>query len=267
MAASRRLVFHALVLVELLSRDEPRATHRAAKLPSRRDRARQGVFGARALRGGCHAGSSYAGRLPSSWPDTRREAAALCVVRRQDLAATSRLARYAPGPFRYLEVGWGDGDYYPAKRGTIHLALRAAFRSRWAVLQVVGFDGSVPTTFPRAKILQVDLSLDGVASLARYIDATYAVDPYGRPIIVAPAEYGVGAFYLARGQYGLLNNSNTWAARGLEIAGCPIDIDTAVTAGAILHQTARFAHVLRAGLLLHGSHHPAMRCSAPGRSA
>lgn len=182
------------------------------------------------------------------------------VLRRQDLAATSRLARYAPGPFRYLEVGWGDGDYYPARRGTIPLALRAAFRSRWAVLQVVGFDDPVTTTFPRSKILQVDVSPDGLASLARYIDATYAVDPDGRPIIVAPAEYGVGAFYLARGQYGLLNNSNTWAARGLEIAGCPIDVDSAVTACSVLHQTARFAHVLRPGPLLRGSDHPAMRC-------
>jgi len=185
------------------------------------------------------------------------------VVRRQRLPTTSILVRYAPGPFRYLEVGWGDGDYYPAKRGTIPLALRAAFSSRGAVLQIVGFDEPVTTTFLRAKIVQVDLSLDGLAALARYIDATYAVDPAGRPIIAAPAEYGVGAFYLARGQYGLLNNSNTWVARGLEAAGCPIDVDTAVTAGAVLHQTARFAHVVRPGLLLRASDHVATRCSPP----
>jgi uncharacterized protein (TIGR02117 family) len=186
------------------------------------------------------------------------------VLRRQNLPTTSRLARYAPGPFRYLEVGWGDGDYYPAKRGTISLALRAAFSSRGAVLRVVGFDEPVTTTFPRAKILQVDLSLDGLAALARYIDATYAVDPDGRPIIVAPAEYGIGVFYLARGQYGLLNNSNTWVARGLRIAGCPIDVDAAVTAGAVLHQTARFAHVLHPGLLLHASDDCARHCAPPG---
>ena len=185
------------------------------------------------------------------------------VLRRHDLPATSRLAEYAPGPFRYLEVGWGDEDFYPAKRGTIPLALRAAFRSRGPVLQVVGFDDAVIETFPDSKILQIDLSPEGLASLARYIDATYAVDPDGRPIIVAPAAYGVGLFYRARGRYGLLKNSNTWVARGLEVAGCPIDVDAAVTAGAMLHQTARFAHVVRSGPLLRGSDEPAMRCAVP----
>jgi uncharacterized protein (TIGR02117 family) len=185
------------------------------------------------------------------------------VLRRQDLSATSLLARFAPGPFQYLEVGWGDGDYYPAARGTIALALRAAFRSRGSVLQVVGFNDPVTTMFPEAQVVQVELTPEGLAVLARYVDATYAVDPDGRPIVVAPAEYGVGVFYRARGQYELLDNSNTWAARGLRIAGCPIDIDTVLTAGAVLLQVARFGHVLRGGFFVQGSGHSAMRCPRP----
>ena len=185
------------------------------------------------------------------------------VVRRDDLPAWTALARYAPGPFRYLEIGWGDGDFYPAKRGTIALALRAAFRSRSSVLQVVGFDDAVAATFPGSKIVQVDVSSEGFASLARYIDATCALDPDGRPIIVAPAEYGVGVFYRARGRYRLLDNSNTWVARGLKRAGCPIDVDTAVTAGTVLHQTARFGHVLHPRFLVHASDSVAVRCPLP----
>jgi len=185
------------------------------------------------------------------------------VLRRLDLPATSLLARDAPGPFQYLEVGWGDGDYYPAKRGTIALALRAAFRSRSSVLQVVGFDDPVTTIFPRAQIVQVDLTREGLAALARHVDATYAVDPDGRPSVVAPAAYGVGFFYRAQGQYELRDNSNTWAARGLKLAGCPVDVDIALTAGVVMHQAARFGRVLRPGLLLHGSEHSAMRCPRP----
>ena len=185
------------------------------------------------------------------------------VLRREDLPAASLLARYAPGPFQYLEVGWGDGDYYPAKRGTLALALRAAFRSRWSVLHVVGFDDPVTAMFAGAQVVQVDLTPEGLASLARYIDTTYAVDSDGRPILVAPSEYGVGLFYRARGQYELLDNSNTWAARGLKIAGCPVEVDIALTAGAVMHQVARFGHVLRGGLLLHGSDRSAMRCPRP----
>ena len=153
-------------------------------------------------------------------------------LRRTDLPATSRLARSAPGPLRYLEIGWGDSDYYPATRGTIALAVRAAFDSRGAVLHVVGFDEPVVDAFPGAKIVRIVLSGEGFASLTHYIEATYAVDREDAPIVVAPAEYGVGLFYRPRGRYGLLNNSNRWVAHGLEIAGCPIDANVAVTAGA-----------------------------------
>ena len=185
------------------------------------------------------------------------------VLRRQELPATSLLARYAPGPFQHLEIGWGDGDYYPARRGTLALALRAAFRSRGSVLHVVGFDDAVTTFFAQAKAVQVDLTPEGLASLARYIDTAYAVDADGRPIVVARAEYGTGFFYLARGQYELLDNSNTWAARGLKIAGCPVDVEVALTAGAVLYQAARLGHVLRGGVFLRGADRSAMRCPRP----
>jgi len=161
------------------------------------------------------------------------------VLGREDVATVSRLDTLRLGSFRYLEVGWGDGDFYPAPHGTLRLALRAAFCSRSSVLQVVGFDDEVTAMFPRSKILTLDLSPDGFAALARYVEAGYAVDDEGGPIVVAPAIYGSGAFYLARGRYRLLDNSNTWTARALKVAGCPIDVEATVTAGNLLDQAAR----------------------------
>ena len=136
------------------------------------------------------------------------------VLRRDDFTAVSPLAVSAPAG-EYVEVGWGDGDFYPAPRGTLALALRAAFHSRSSVLQVVGFDGPVGEMFPRSKILAIDLTSAGLAALVRHIEATYALDADGRPIVVAPAQYGSGVFYLSRGHYRLVDNSNTWVARGL----------------------------------------------------
>jgi uncharacterized protein (TIGR02117 family) len=172
-------------------------------------------------------------------------------LRRDEIAASNWADKDALGPFRYLEIGWGDGDYYPAPRGTIFLALRAAFRSRWSVLQVIGFDATVTDAFPRSKILEIDVSPDGLAALARYIHGTYARDGDGHPIIVGPAQYGIGFFYLARGRYRLSDNSNTWVAKALQVAGCPIDVEVAITAGSVLHQAARFGRLLRPGTLLH----------------
>jgi len=47
-------------------------------------------------------------------------------VPRADVAPALWPESGAFGPVRYLEVGWGDGDYYPAAEVTPAIALRAA---------------------------------------------------------------------------------------------------------------------------------------------
>jgi len=151
--------------------------------------------------------------------------------------------------FRYLEVGWGDADYYPAARGTIGLALKAAFSSKGSVLHVAGFDAAPPEFFGRSTIIEVPLSRRGLEYLTRFIHATYVLDDSGRPVIVAPGIYGHGAFYQATGRYRLRDNSNNWTARALAVAGCPIDAAGAITAGGIMHEAHRFGRVIRGGTL------------------
>ncbi len=151
--------------------------------------------------------------------------------------------------FRYLEVGWGDADYYPTAHGSVGLALKATFRSRGSVLHVAAFDAGPPEFFGMSKIIEVALSRRGLEDLARFIHATYVLDASGRPVAVAPGIYGHGAFYRATGEYRLLNNSNTWTARALAVAGCPIDAAGAITAGGVMYEARRFGRVIRDGAL------------------
>lgn len=149
--------------------------------------------------------------------------------------------------FRYLEVGWGDAHYYPAARGTLGLALKAAFRSKGSVLHVAAFDGPVPEFFGGSEIIEVPLSGRGLEDLARFIHVAYARDASGRPVVVAAGLYGHGAFYRATGQYRLQDNSNNWTARALAVAGCPIDAAEAITAGSVMQGARRFGRVIRGG--------------------
>jgi uncharacterized protein (TIGR02117 family) len=148
------------------------------------------------------------------------------------------------GGFRHLEVGWGDADYYPAARGTIGLALKAAFNSKGSVLHVAVFDAPLPEFFDGSTIIEVPLSPRGLEDLARFIHATYARDDSGRPVVVGPGLYGQSAFYRATGQYRLQDNSNNWTARALAVAGCPIDAAEAITAGSVMHAARRFGRIV-----------------------
>lgn len=166
-------------------------------------------------------------------------------LRRGDISADIWPETAALGSFAYLEVGWGDGAFYPAGEGGVGLALKAAFRSESSVLHVVAFDPPVTVFFPHSPIVEIHLGQRGLDALGRFVHQTYARDASGGVLPIAPALYGAGWFYRASGRYGLLANSNTWTARALREAGCPITPLWAATAANVLGQAGRFGRILR----------------------
>ena len=164
-------------------------------------------------------------------------------VRRADVSPALWPESGALGSVRFVEVGWGDADYYPAAQGHPGLALQAAFASAASVLHVAAIDEPLEQFFRGSTIVEVPLSSSGFEALTRFIHAAYARDASGRPIVVGAGIYGVSRFYRAEGRYRLFDNSNTWTAKALAAAGCPIDPADTVTAGSLL----RWAHGQRTG--------------------
>jgi uncharacterized protein (TIGR02117 family) len=149
------------------------------------------------------------------------------------------------GAVRYLEIGWGDGDYYPAVRGHPGLALKAAFSSTSSVLHVAGIDAPLAAFFAESSIIEVPLSPRGFEALIRFLHATHARDAAGSAIVAGPGIYGASRFYRATGHYRLLDNSNHWTAKALAAAGCPIDSADIMTAGSVMDRASEFGRTLR----------------------
>jgi uncharacterized protein (TIGR02117 family) len=137
---------------------------------------------------------------------------------------------------RYLEVAWGDRDFYTAPRGTLGLALRAAFASQGSVLHVVGFAEPVSRYFAGGEVVEIALSRPGLEALVRFIDAAHARGGAERAPRLAGGLYGDSGFYPAAAPYHLFSTCNTWIASALRAAGAPITPLWAVTAGGVLRQ-------------------------------
>ena len=123
----------------------------------------------------------------------------------------------------YLEVGWGDRDYYYGRNQSLSGTLRAAFGSNNpSVLHVAGVRGPLAENFPASEIIEVMLPRDGFEQLIRYIHDAY--DRAGAPAATAlgPGLYGDGRFYPAWESFNLLRTCNVWTARGLRVAGLPV---------------------------------------------
>lgn len=145
----------------------------------------------------------------------------------------------------YLEVGWGDKDYYMTPSPHMGITLKAGLLPTASVLHIVGFNGSVTRYFAHSEVIRVELSEVGFQRLCSYLENSYALDQAGRSQTLAPSLYGAGQFYLSRESYHAFNTCNVWTARGLREAGCPVTPAENLTVDDLMTRVAKFGAVIQ----------------------
>ncbi len=147
------------------------------------------------------------------------------------------------GAAEQLEVAWGDREFYMAPRGTLRLALRAAFWSSASVLHISAFDRPVDQVFSGQEIVQMRVSHQGLRRLAGFFQDAYARDPAGGILLLGRGQYASSRFYAAREKYSLLRTCNIWIARALREAGLPIEPLQVVTAAGLMDELRKLVQV------------------------
>ena len=146
----------------------------------------------------------------------------------------------------YLEVGWGDKDYYMTLEPGLGIMLMAGLLPTDSVLHIVGVRGPITSYFPQNEILLVKLSEEGFLRLSRYIEDSYALDGAGLSQSLGPSLYGKGRFYLSRETYHAFNTCNAWTARALRNAGAPITPAINLRVETLMNNVAKFGTVIQA---------------------
>ena len=160
---------------------------------------------------------------------------------------------------RYLEVGWGDADFYMARHPTVLTALDAALLPGPSVLLVVGLDPPLETALPWSGLERVTCSRAEFRSLCRAIGATFQRDKNGNAQVVGTGLYGrMSRFYPAHGLYYCLQTCNHWTTQMMVAGGLPASLAPTETAssGAVVAQARR---LLRKRAM--------MRTTSPGSSS
>jgi len=144
------------------------------------------------------------------------------IVKRADIPDGVWLEHKDLPDSEYLEVGWGDRDYYQDPGPHFGITLKAALWPTESVLHIATFNGSVTGYFVNREIIKIELSEPGFEKLCRYFSESYAKDDAGQAIPLRPGLYGKSRFYLSRETYHVFKTCNVWTARGLRAAGLPI---------------------------------------------
>jgi len=143
----------------------------------------------------------------------------------------------------YLEVGWGDRDYYQARDPGLWLTLKAALAPSPSVLHVVGFRSPPAAYFPASEIVELALPRRNFEPLAKYIHDAYAREDTQPVAPLGPGLYGDSRFYPARETFHLFNTCNVWTARALRAAGVPVR--DAITTEGLMSQARRLGRLVQ----------------------
>lgn len=134
----------------------------------------------------------------------------------------------------FLEFGWGDRVYYPAKEKTIGMTLSAALVPTPAVMHMAGLAAAPRDGGSSREVVAVPLTEAGFLKLVEALAAEFERPAGGRAASVSRGLYPGSRFYNARGEFHLFNTCNTWTARMLRAAGVAISPSGIVTADGLM---------------------------------
>ena len=131
----------------------------------------------------------------------------------------------------YLEVGWGEVQYYPGTTRGLWGMTRAGLWPTGSVLHVVPIQGGVPARFPQQTVVRVPVADAEVRGLRAFLAQSFAADTVG-----IDGYYRHSRFYRSGLTYHVFNNCNHWAAAALEAAGCDTAPRWTFTVGQVIEQ-------------------------------
>jgi hypothetical protein len=138
------------------------------------------------------------------------------VIARTDLLEVLPGLAETFGEGDFIELGWGDEDYYRAAQPTLGLALQALFWPTASALHVLAIGGDPRQVFAGSELIEVRVAEDGYRQLLGFVAARYS----------------------------MLYTCNTWVAEALATGGCPLAFASAATAGQVM---ARLRQATTAG--------------------
>ena len=157
------------------------------------------------------------------------------IVSAAALSATDTLPEAADfSGAEYLEFGWGDRAFYPAKQPTLGMTLSAALIPTPAVMHIASLQAPPKDSGSGLEVISLELTELGLQNLAQAISREFERADGEQAKPVSRGLYSHSHFYHARGKFHLFNTCNTWTARMLHEGGVAVSPSGIVSADALM---------------------------------
>lgn len=122
----------------------------------------------------------------------------------------------------YVEIGWGDREFYQSSGYSWIKGIKALFFSSGAVLHVSGLNHSEFLSLLKGTLITVQISDTAFQKLIGHIIDTVTLNASHEAVVLGNSLYGKGHYYAASGDFSIFHTCNSWTAAALQSADCAI---------------------------------------------
>jgi uncharacterized protein (TIGR02117 family) len=121
--------------------------------------------------------------------------------------------------YTFVDIGWGDEQFYQDEGNSPALALRAALIPTSSVIHIVPFNVHPLKLYGSETFLKrIEATSAEFSALCRIISSSFKRDKNGN-LIKSQINKNPSGFFEAKGKYHIFNTCNTWVVRCLKEAG------------------------------------------------
>lgn len=148
--------------------------------------------------------------------------------------------------YNYVDIGWGDEDFYQHPDPDILLGAKAILVPTNSVIRIEGKNYNInKITEWSDYVIKFDLSDEQFIKLCGFINSSFLKDENNNFIINSRNENNTTIFYKSGLKYHLFNTCNTWIAEAFENSGFDISSSGVITAENLFEELSPFGIILK----------------------
>lgn len=148
--------------------------------------------------------------------------------------------------YKYIDIGWGDRDFYQLEEFKLYEGLKALLVPTPAALRFEGYTLTIEETAKYVdRVNEIKLDEEKYKRLIGFINSYLKRGKYGEFNLLSEKSEVRIIFFAAEGSYHLYNTCNTWIAKGLKQCGFNINLGNVSTEEDIFRELSALSRKLK----------------------
>ncbi len=147
--------------------------------------------------------------------------------------------------FDYLEIGWGDRDFYQHPKFNLWYIIKAVLWPTPTALHIVPLkEENIEINYIDTKVVKLKITQKELNDLSHFLVSQFELNEQGKVIPLNEGFYINSQFFAGSGKYYFPKNSNVWAAKALKTAGFSFTPIFYQTTGMVVNKADNFGKVV-----------------------